>query len=187
MKSFPIVAAGLRCLGVLVLSWGLSTPLAQAGPQQDTEDAEKEFARGDLVASITLWRKAAQQGYAPAQVRLADILDKAEEDAEAAEWYRKAADQGNADGEFGLGQMYLKGEGVQKDLEQARTLILRAAEKNHQGAMMLMMESYQYGRLGLAVDAGKADEWELKLKAVWPNYKRTPDKVPAKANKTGVQ
>ena len=114
-------------VGVLLLAFG--APFALAGPEQDSELAVKEFARGDLVAAIALWRKAANEGYAPAQVWLGDILDKAEEDQEAVEWYRKAAAQGSPAGEYGLGQMYAKGEGVKKDFAEAQTHILRAAQK----------------------------------------------------------
>jgi uncharacterized protein len=140
--------------------------LAIAGPEQDTEQAEKEFARGDLVASMSLWRKAAEQGYAPAQVRLAAILDKAEQDAEAVEWYRKAAAQGSAAGEYGLGSMYFSGEGVKKDLEQARSYILRAAEKSYLPAIKAMMDAYKVGGLGLAADPVQAQIWKDKFDAL---------------------
>lgn len=182
MKNSTIRGAGLvKYLAVVAMCWGLSAPWAVAGPEQDTELAEKEFARGDLVASMGLWRKAAQEGYAPAQVRLGDILDKAEEDVEAVDWYRKAAVQGNAAGEYGLGQMYLKGEGVKKDAEQARVNVLRAAEKDYLPAVLLMMEAYRTGGMGLAVDPAKADEWEDKVMKLSPGYQRAPDKVPRKA------
>lgn len=174
MKNSTGLGHELKCLGVLVVLWGLITPWAVAGPEQDTELAEKEFARGDLVLSMELWRKAAQLGYAPAQARLGDILDKAEEDVEAVDWYRKAADQGNAAGEHGLGQMYLKGEGIKKDFEQARVYILRAAEKGYLAAMVLVMEAYRTGGLGLAVDKAQADAWEVKVIAQSPGYKRAP-------------
>ena len=176
---------GLKYLGVGMVLWGLITPWAVAGPEQDAELAEKEFARGDLLASMGLWSKAAQQGYAPAQVRLADILDKAEEDVEAADWYRKAAVQGNAAGEFGLGQMYLKGEGVKKDFEQAHSYILRAAGKDYLEAVVLMMEAYRTGGMGVAVDITQADAWEAKLIALSPGYKRVPVKENAGVKKAG--
>ena len=176
---------GLKYLGVGMVLWGLITPWAVAGPEQDAELAEKEFARGDLLAAIGLWSKAAQQGYAPAQVRLADILDKAEEDVEAADWYRKAAVQGNAAGEYGLGQMYLKGEGVKKDFEQAHSYILRAAGKDYLEAVVLMMEAYRTGGMGVAVDITQADAWEAKLIALSPGYKRVPVKEKAGVKKAG--
>lgn len=185
MNRSTILQSALKFLSVTTVLWSLITPSAVAGPEQDTALAEKEFARGDLVASMGLWRKAAQQGYAPAQARLADILDKAEEDAEAADWYRKAADQGNAAGEYGLAQMYLKGEGVKKDFEQARLYALRSAEKGHLDAVVLMMEAYRTGGLGLTVDIAKADEWEAKVIALAPGYKRVPVKEKAPAKKPG--
>ena len=158
--------------GAVVL--GLVAPLAIAGPEQDNEQAIKEFDRGDLVASMALWRKAANAGYAPAQVWLGDILDKSEEDQEAVEWYRKAAAQGSPAGEYGLGQMYAKGEGVKKDDAEARTHILRAAEKNYLPAMMTMMGAYRVGSLGIAVDSAQADAWESKLVELSPTYKKAP-------------
>lgn len=158
--------------GAVVL--GLVAPLAIAGPEQDTELAVKEFARGDLVASMALWRKAANAGYAPAQVWLGDILDKSEEDQEAVEWYRKAAAQGSPAGEYGLGQMYAKGEGVKKDDAEALTHILRAAEKNYLPAVTSMMEAYRAGSMGVTRDLAQADAWEAKLIALSPTYKKAP-------------
>jgi uncharacterized protein len=150
---------------VLLCSVALSafTSFAIAGPQEDTEQAEKEFARGDLVTSMSLWRTAAEQGYAPAQVRLAAILDKAEQDVEAVEWYQKAAAQGSAAGEYGLGTMYASGEGVKKDLEKAHSFILRAAEKSYLPAIKAIMEAYRSGGLGLAADPVQAKIWKDKF------------------------
>ena len=39
--------------------------------------------------------------------------------SDAARWYRKAADQGNADAQYTLGIMYADGQGVAQDLIQA--------------------------------------------------------------------
>ena len=41
--------------------------------------------------------------------------------AEAVKWYRKAADQGDVPGQFGLGGCYYYGWGVQQDYEAAYT------------------------------------------------------------------
>lgn len=153
-------------IGALLLS--LAAPLAYAGAEQDAEQAEKAFARGDLKLSMSLWRKASNAGHAPAQVWLGDILDKAEEDVEAATWYRKAAEQGSAAGEYGLGQMYAKGEGVKKDFAQARTYISRAAEKNYLLAVVAMMEMYKSGSLGESRDPVLAAQWEAKVKQLSP-------------------
>lgn len=176
-------SSNLKFLVLGTLLWGLVAHGASAGPAQEAELAEKEFARGDLIAALGLWRKAAQEGYAPAQVRLADMLDKAEEDEEAFAWYRKAATQGDAAGEFGLGQMYGKGEGVKKDVEQARAHVLHAAEQNHPPAVQLMMEAHRSGGLGLPVDLAKADLWEARVMALIPEYKKSLPKNPVSTKK----
>lgn len=171
MKHQTKLGTGLKYVGVGTLLWGLFTPWAVAGPEQDTELAEMEFARGNMIVSLALWTKAAQLGYAPAQARLGDMLDKSEEDAIAVDWYRKAADQGNAAGDYGLGQMYAKGEGVKKDIELARSHTLRAAEKGHREAVRMMKDAYRSGGLGLAVDKAQADVWEAKFIALAPPVK----------------
>lgn len=155
-----------------LLSMALVGPLAVASPQEDTEQAVKEFNRGDLVVSMALWRKAAAEGYAPAQVWLGDILDKAEEDEEAVTWYRKAAEQGDAAGELGLGVMYAKGEGVPHDLTKAHGYVLKAAEQKHVPALVMMTDSYRNGGLGLTADPLQADAWEARLVEADPSFKK---------------
>ena len=160
-----------KWFGIGLISLAFVAPFVVAGPEQDTELAVKEFNRGDLVASMALWRKAANAGYAPAQVWLGDILDKSEEDKEAVEWYVKAAAQGSPAGEYGLGEMYAKGEGVKKDFAEALTHILRAAEKNYLPAVTLMVEAYRTGSLGVTQNLAQANVWEAKLVELSTNNK----------------
>lgn len=152
----------------LAASLLIPAALAAAGPKEDNEQAEKEFARGNLVVSLSLWRKAAEAGYAPAQAWLGDILDKSEEDEEAVSWFRKAAAQGDAHGEYGLGQMYAKGEGVKQDFEQARLYIGRAAGKDYLPAVVLMREMFKNGTMGMPPDPVKAAQWESKVQELAP-------------------
>ena len=51
--------------------------------------------------------------------------------SQAVTWYRKAAEQGDADAQFNLGVMYAKGVGVPKDASQAVTWFRKAAEQGH--------------------------------------------------------
>lgn len=139
---------------------------AWAGPAEDTVQAEKEFARGNLVVAMDMWKKAADTGYAPAQVWMGDILDKSEDDELAVAWYQKAAAQGEAGGEFGLGQMYLKGEGVKKDFEQGRMYIQRAADKNYLNAAILMREMYKKGGSGVTADPVESEKWDARVKEI---------------------
>lgn len=147
---------------------GMAAPMASAGPAEDSAQAEKEFARGNLIVAIATWRKAADQGYAPAQARLGDILDKSEDNEEAVTWYRKAADQGDPAGLLGLGMMYGKGEGVQKDLVLARDHVRRAAEKDYLPAVIVMAEMYKNGGLGAVADPAQSEQWRAKAKQLAP-------------------
>jgi len=164
----------------------LVAPVAVAGPEEDTQQAESEFARGNLIVAMSLWRKAADLGYAPAQARLGDMYDKTEEDKEAVEWYRKAAAQGDASGEFGLGHMYAKGEGIAKDIEQAQTYVSRAAEKGHLQAMVLMREAYRVGGLGLGINLSKSAEWNAKVQQAIAQAKPAAANSPASGNSSAT-
>lgn len=157
-------ALGAFAMGAALLAGGV--PVAMAGVQEDTEQAEKEFARGNLIVALSLWRKAAEQGYAPAQARLGDMLDTAEDDKEAYQWYSKAAAQGNAAGEYGVGQMYLKGEGVAKDVEKAFRYISQAAEKDNLQAVLIMRDVFRVGSMGQAIDLAKSAEWDARAQKI---------------------
>lgn len=49
-------------------------------------------------------------------------------------WYRKAAEQGDADAQIEIGWMYHNGNGVLKDFAQAIDWYRNAAEQGHPGA-----------------------------------------------------
>ena len=65
---------------------------------------------------------------------------------------RKAADAGNLDGVYGLATMYASGDGVKKDVQEARNLIVRAAEGGHQQATWVLAQAYIRGELGIPDD-----------------------------------
>lgn len=146
--------------------WALVSSAALADPVQDMARAEKAFRAGDLTQTIPLLKKAANEGYAPAQVRLGEILDVSEFNEEAVTWFRKAADQGNAAGEFGLGRMYALGEGIEKDPKKALYWITLAAEKDYLLAVKLLAQAYRRGELGLTVDPQQAQLWETKARTL---------------------
>ena len=73
----------------------------------------------------------------------------------AAEWYRKAADQGDADAQYKLGVFYENGYGVTQDKEQAMQWYKKAAEQGNESAKNAI-DRMQGGGLGTAVAAGAA-------------------------------
>lgn len=162
--------------------WAFSLPLssiALADTAQDTARAEEAFRVGDLVKAMAFFKRAAEQGYPAAQVRLGELLDAAELNGEAVNWFRKAAEQGDAAGEFDLGQMYAKGEGVKKNAEKALYWIRRAAEKNYLPAVKLLAQFYRKGELGLAVDIQQSQFWENRERTLRHDAaaEKTPEKT----------
>jgi TPR repeat protein len=110
-----------------------------------------------------LWfRKAAEQGYAPAQSNLGTLYLYArgvtQDDNEAVIWFRKAADQGDAVAEFLLGNQYANGKGAPEDHSEAIIWFQKAAGQHHPVAMLYLGVMYAEGR-GVPQDYVRAYMW----------------------------
>ncbi|MBR5434202.1 MAG: sel1 repeat family protein, partial [Bacteroidales bacterium] len=72
------------------------------------------------------------------QFRLGKMYDDGivvpENKTEAANWYRKAAEQGDKEAQNNLGVMYLNGEGVPQDKSEAESWFRKAAEQGVEAA-----------------------------------------------------
>lgn len=134
----------------------LLMPVGGAAPREDYQRGYDAYLADDLLTAMQYLEKAANQGYGDAQVLLAYILDKAEENQRALELYRQAAAQGNPAGQLGLGQMYASGEGVEQSNETALEWIRKAVDNGSVPATMHLAESYEKGALGLEIDKRKA-------------------------------
>jgi TPR repeat protein len=115
------------------------------------------------MAALSHYSKAAEAGSALAQARLAWIHDLSEENEAAVKWYRASADQGHPDGQYGLAEMYAKGEGVEKDLDEAVLWFTRAAENGNLRAQRVLISAYKNGVLGQTADPLKAASLQSKL------------------------
>ena len=78
-----------------------------------------------------------------------------ESEREAAKWYRKAAEQGNADAQYSLGFMYAHGKGVEKDEVEAARWYYKAAEQGNADAQYRLGLMYANGE-GVEKDEAKA-------------------------------
>lgn len=143
-------------IGMLVFALGSGH--AGAGQEEDFAAGMLSYRRADFSTAIPLLRKVADAGHAEAQAVLASILDAADSDEEAVAYYRKSAAAGNLDGIFGLGGMLANGEGVAKDVKQARSLYLRAAEAGHKQAISAIAQAYIRGELDIPEDQRKGQE-----------------------------
>ena len=95
---------------------------------------------------------------------------------EAEKWYRMAAEQGDAYGQYNLALMYDNGWGVPKDPEKASHWYYEAAKKNSPFAQNNLAFMYQYGR-GVPKDRARAyflyaaAAFQFSLKAGYENYR----------------
>ena len=62
------------------------------------------------------------------------------DDVKAAEWFRKAADQGYYWGQYNLGSFYASGRGVEKDDVKAVEWYQKAARQGHKEAQNALSE-----------------------------------------------
>jgi hypothetical protein len=80
--------------------------------------------------------------------------------AKAARWYRKAAEQGLAEAQYSLGQMYAKGRGVPKDPVSAYMWLSLSAGAGFDRAHRALV-SLEYQLTAEQIDLGEAlaSEW----------------------------
>ena len=144
------------CLLMIPVTSGL------ADAKTDGDKGIEEYRNGNLIEAMDLLEKSALKGYTPAQITLAYILDQAEQDSEAFHWYQQAAKNKDAAGLFGLGGMYAKGEGTEKDPQKAGQLIKQSALLGHLPAMRAYAYALEHGQLGFSQNNSAAAEWYLK-------------------------
>ena len=80
------------------------------------------------------------------------------DNAEAARWFRLAAEQGDADAQYNLGVMYANGKGVLKDAAEAVRWYRLAAEQGLASAQYNLGVMYDNGE-GVLKDAAEAVRW----------------------------
>jgi TPR repeat protein len=77
---------------------------------------------------------------------------------QAAFWYRKAAEQGDADAQDALGDLYNSGQGVRRDYAQAAPWYRKAAEQGDADAQDSLGDLYHKGQ-GVPQDDAQAATW----------------------------
>jgi len=98
-------------------------------------------SRNDVEA-VSLVRRAAEQGYAPAQYVMgywSEIgFNMPRDSRHAADWYRKSGDQGDRVAQWALGRFYYIGEGVPRDFASAETWLNKSASSGDPLAQYLL-------------------------------------------------
>ena len=86
------------------------------------------------------------------------------DEAQAAYWFRKAADQGHAEAQYRLGQCYSDGTGVTKDKAQAAYWYRKAADQGDTNGQFMLGLCYQIGK-GVTQDYAQAAYWYKQAKS----------------------
>jgi hypothetical protein len=119
-----------------------------------------------VSGSLAITKERAERGEVSAQLELADNLVENRLVAQAVEWYRKAAEQGNVKAMFHLGDILLNGEMSVPDPEQrvspkpmdGARWTYEAATNFHSGACRNMSYVLAHG-IGLATNMVEAYAW----------------------------
>src|SRR5690349_1712315 len=110
------------CLSAVFFLVGCSKPAEKSAPPPPPVDfaaVKAKAAQGDLEAQVKLG-----QLYASGEGVKRDF-------AEAARWYKQAADKGYAEAQSALGELYEAGRGVSLDFTQAAKLYRSAADQGN--------------------------------------------------------
>ncbi len=120
--------------------------------------AAKEEAERERLAR----REAEARAEKLAQASRSEHEDDVEpDDADAVRWYRKAAEQGNAEAQKNLGFMYQEGRGVAQDHAEAVRWYLKAAEQGDPDAQYAVATAY-YGGYGVPRNYIESAQWFRK-------------------------
>lgn len=166
--ALPVVDAETTDLPAARDDFAPSAPAPTISAQADApsgptyQDGFNAYERGDYEKAYEIWLPLATAGDSDAQFGIGVMTDNgqgvSENDAEAAKWYRLAAERGNPDAQFNLALLYDSGKGVAENKEEAAHWYAKAAARGHVGAqynLALMLEAGD----GILRDPTAAAKW----------------------------
>jgi uncharacterized protein len=137
-----------------VMAVARTVGITSSPPSFDAANAA--YQKGDYKTALAMVQPVAEGGDARAESLLGLMYYRgrgvAQDDKEAATWFRRAADKGDATAQFYLGGMYSEGRGVPQDYAESTQWYRRAADQGDGQA--------QYN-LGLAYARGEGVEQNL--------------------------
>jgi len=120
------------------------------------------YGTAETAQAVEWFRKAAGQGYAPAEFQLGQLYDfgfgVAQHDGQALGWYRKAAEHGFAAAQRVVGDFYKRGRAVSPDPAEAARWYRLAADADDLRAQYSLGQLYFDG-VGVPRDYASAYVW----------------------------
>lgn len=130
---------------------------------QDFNDGVDAFQKGDYETAIKNWMPLAHKGNAEAQRNVGIMFQQGlgvpQNEAEAAHWYRQAADKGHARAQQNLGAMYEEGAGVIQDYVEAAKWYRFAAAGGNVNAKLNLGVVIERGVPGIPLNIVRAHMW----------------------------
>ncbi len=163
-----------------------TTPSAQAVPATtsatsvapaDTTELSVSPDEENKYPKLAGQRAKSLAGDANEQFILAGMYERGEgaprSYAEAAKWYRLAAEQGHAAAQFYLGAMYGSSRGVERSFKAAVWWYSKSAAQGYRDAFYPMAFAHEYG-IGVGKDEKVAIQWYEKSAGagVWQAHER---------------
>lgn len=106
------------------------------------------FSEKKYKKAFPLYLKAAKLGYAPAQVKLAWMYNKAlgvnQNIQEMFYWFSKAARQDEPSAQYNLAMIYYHGVGTAKDIKKAKYWLKKSAANNYKPAIKELKNNPQF-------------------------------------------
>ncbi len=107
----------------------------------ECNDAKAAFTLSDKIKNIEkkerLIRQAAEEGYLPAVIAYAKLLDKRGKE-QSSPYFLKAAYLGDADSQYEIAKRYLDGIGIEKNRNACLFFLEKAVASHHHGAMAML-------------------------------------------------
>jgi serine/threonine-protein kinase len=140
-------------------------PPAPVAPTRTTATCQSTASGDDRDTAFRLCTDEAQKGNVVSQRLLAGLYDRSQvpgHDAEAVNWYRRAADAGDLPSMLRLGQLLHAGKGVAQNALDATVWIKKAAEADYLPAWSVLADRYENG-LGVRRSDKEAYFWWRRL------------------------
>lgn len=149
-----------KSLATIVAVLLILTPRVSFGAEGEDVVAQARAAmeRNDFSKARELTTPLALKGLPSAQNVLGDLSIHAGEVQQAIEWYRKAAQKGDAKAQNNLGMAYIRGTGVMQDFKEAAMWLSKSAEQGNAKAQNNLSIMYLSGK-GVATDLKLAASW----------------------------
>lgn len=144
----------------------LNVTLPVPSEHTDSDDRNQAAEKGslDLIGSFRsapALQDSGEQQDPIQQLHFGNTYFKQGDYARAEQWFRKAADQGNATAQNNLAYMFRSGRGVSQDFSQAAYWYQKAADQGHMLAQNQLGGLYHNGQ-GVEQDYSRAAQWFRK-------------------------